>query len=191
MIVEFSVHDTEAYSVEQLLASPENNELIKDFKVGENAYGLERYLKEVAQKDEDNNFSRTYLVKDRTTGEVASYFSLRTGLITMQIEKEEFDSIPAIELSNFAVNQNYRRKHPDITRLGTYTFEFFILPIVKSLARYVGVNSLYIYALPEPKLIEHYSKMGFSRLPPKQEKFVQYHVKPKYDEGCIFMYQIL
>ena len=50
MIVEFSVYDTEAYSVEQLLASPENRELIKDFKVGENAYGLERYLKEVANK---------------------------------------------------------------------------------------------------------------------------------------------
>ena len=25
----------------------------------------------------------------------------------------------------------------------------------------------------------------------EQEKFVQNHVKPKYDEGCIFMYQPL
>ena len=40
-------------------------------------------------------------------------------------------------------------------------------------------------------LIEHYGKMGFSRLPPKQERFVQHHVKPKYDEDCIFMYQVL
>ena len=87
MIAEFSVHDTDAYSVEQLLASPENPELIKGFKVGENAYGLENYLKEVAESDETNNFSRTYLVKDRVTGEVVSYFSLRTGLITMQVEK--------------------------------------------------------------------------------------------------------
>lgn len=23
------------------------------------------------------------------------------------------------------------------------------------------------------------------------EQFVQFHVKPKYDDGCIFMYQIL
>lgn len=191
MIVELSVHDTEAYSVEQLLASPENIELIKDFKVGSNAYGLESYLKEAAQEDEHKNSSRTYLVKDKTTGEVVSYFSLRTGLITMQVKKEKFDSIPAIELSNFAVNQNYRKKHPGITRLGTYTFEFFVLPIVKCIAKYVGVNSLYIYALPESKLIEHYGKMGFSRLPPEQEKFVQHHVKPIYDEGCIFMYQVL
>lgn len=70
-------------------------------------------------------------------------------------------------------------------------FEFFVLPIVKCMAKYIGVNSLYIYALPEQKLIEHYGKMGFSRLPPKQERFVQHHVKPKYDEGCIFMYQVL
>ena len=30
-----------------------------------------------------------------------------------------------------------------------------------------------------------------SVLKKEQEKFVQNHVKPKYDEGCIFMYQPL
>lgn len=109
----------------------------------------------------------------------------------MQVEKEKFDSIPAIELSNFAVNQNYREKHSHIKQIGIYTFEFFVLPIVKCMAKYIGINSLYIYALPEQKLIEHYGKMGFSRMPPNQERFVQFHVKPKYDEGCIFMYQVL
>lgn len=48
-----------------------------------------------------------------------------------------------------------------------------------------------IYALPEERLMNHYKKMGFSRLPEAQEKFVQNHVKPKYDEDCIFMYQPL
>ena len=43
----------------------------------------------------------------------------------------------------------------------------------------------------EDYLIEHYQTMGFSRLPEQQEKFVQRHVKPKYDEGCIFMYQVI
>ncbi|MBR4630925.1 MAG: hypothetical protein IKO57_10895 [Treponema sp.] len=143
------------------------------------------------KNDENCNYSRTYLVKDKTTSEIVSYFSLRTGLITMQVEKEKFDSIPAIELSNFAVNQNYREKHSHIKQIGIYTFEFFVLPIVKCMAKYIGINSLYIYALPEQKLIEHYGKMGFSRLPPNQERFVQFHVKPKYDEGCIFMYQVL
>lgn len=191
MIIEFSVYDTEIYTVEHLFDSKNNQNLIAEFVAGNNAEGLSDYLKYVADEDEKNNFCRTYLVKDKTTEELASYFSLRTGLITMQVQNDKFDSIPAIELSNFAVNQKYREKHPDVSKLGTYTFEYFVLPIVQCMAKYIGVNALYIYALPNDKLIAHYRKMGFSRLPPKQEQFVQFHVKPKYDEGCIFMYQIL
>ena len=76
-------------------------------------------------------------------------------------------------------------------RMGLYAFKKFVLPIVQRMSVYVGVNALYVYALPEEKLIEHYRTMGFSRLPEHQEKFVQRHVKPKYDEGCIFMYQVI
>lgn len=191
MIVEFSVLDTKSYTVEHLLDSAENRELIKRFEVAKNAEELENYLKYVSFDDEANNFCRTYLVKDKTTNELACYFSLRTGLITMQVQGDKFDSIPALELSNFAVNHNYRKKHPDVSKLGTYAFEYFILPIAKCMAKYIGIHALYIYALPKDKLLDHYEKMGFSRLPPEQEKFVQFHVKPKYDEGCIFMYQIL
>ncbi len=55
----------------------------------------------------------------------------------------------------------------------------------------LGIKALYIYALPEDKLIEHYKKLGFQRLSKKEEQFVHSHVKPKYDDGCIFMYQML
>lgn len=135
--------------------------------------------------------ARTYLVKDKSTNELAGYFSLRSGLITIQAYHEDFETIPAIELSNFAVNKIYRKNHPDISMLGGYILKSFILPLANAMSRYIGVNSLYIYALPDEKLIGHYEKMGFSRLPKKQEKFVQKHVKPKYDEGCIFMFQNL
>ena len=74
---------------------------------------------------------------------------------------------------------------------GAYFFKRFILPLAQFVSEYVGVSTLYIYALPEDKLMNHYKKLGFSRLPEEQEKFVQNHVKPKYDEGCIFMYQPL
>lgn len=97
----------------------------------------------------------------------------------MQVYKEAFDSIPAIELSNFAVNEAYRTNHPEVKGIGAYTFKYFILPIARCLAKYIGISSLYIYALPEEKLINHYKKLGFVRLPPKQEKFIQHHVKPK------------
>ena len=189
MIVEFSVFDTPKLTIEHLFDSPKNPELISSFSAANNAYGLESYLKNQATKDERNNFARTYLVKDKATGELACYFSLRTGLITFQNVNDLFDTFPAIELSNFATNSIYRRNHPEIQKLGVHIFDVFILPIVRCMAKYVGVNSLYIYALPNDKLIDHYQIMGFTRLPADEEKFVQQHVKPKYDEGCIFMYQ--
>lgn len=191
MIVEFSVFDTPTYIIEHISDSQENLQQISEFEVGNNAKGLEFYLKEQALTDEKEKLCRTYLVKDKTTNELAGYFSLRTGLITLQVYKESFDSLPAIELANFALNSKYRQNHPDVKKLGFYFFREFVIPLAKALSNYVGVNSLYIYALPEEKLIEHYKTMGFSRLPFKQEKFVQHHVKPKYDEGCIFMYQTL
>lgn len=191
MIAEFSVFDTKDFSVEHLFDSPENSKLISAFEAGNEAFGLEDYLKYQSAQDEKLNNSRTYLVKDVLTGELMGYFSLRTGLITIQVKGDSFDSFPAIELANFAVNKRYKDSHPNVSELGFYTFRKFIFPIVNCLAKYVGVNSLYIYALPEKKLLKYYKKLGFSRLPKEQEKFVQHHVKPKYDEGCVFMYQTL
>lgn len=191
MVAEFSVYDTPLLAVEHLFDSEENESLISRFTAPNNAMGLESYLKNAAMDDERAGFARTYLVKDKQTGELACYFTLRAGLITMQVEEEAFDSIPAIELSNFAVNDEYRKKHTEARSIGRYSFEKFVLPIVRCMAQYVGVNALYIYALPNDRLIGYYNLMGFSRLPEEQEHFVQMHVKPKYDEGCIFMYQRL
>lgn len=190
-MLSFLFYDTPKLSVEHLFDSPENIKLISSFTVSNNAYGLEAYLKNVATDDERENNARTYLVKDKTTGELVCFFSLRSGLITIQSTDDAFDTTPAIELSNFATNASYRQNHKQVLSVGRYVFEMFILPITRCMAKYVGVNSLYIYALPNDKLIEHYSIMGFTRLPEDQEQFVQQHVKPKYDEGCIFMYQPL
>ena len=179
------------FVVEHLLGSPANRDLIRSFSVGKNATGLELFLKESAEMEELEKQSRTYLVKDRFTGELACYFSLRTGLVTIQVEDDAFDSLSAVELSNFAMNQNYKTAHPNVRKGGAYIFKRFILPLAHFVSEYIGVSVLYIYALPEERLISHYRTMGFSRLPPAQENFVQRHVKPKYDEGCIFMYQTL
>lgn len=181
------------FSVEHLFDSSENEKLVSEFKAMNDAQGLEDYLKYQSSEDEKNLYSRTYLIKDKVSGELACYFSLRSGLITIQANnyKEEFDTIPAVELSNFAMNGKYRENHPETHLLGFLFLKHFILPLAQTMSRYIGANSLYIYALPDEKLIEHYEKMGFSRLPKQQEKFVQKHVKPQYDEGCIFMFQNL
>ncbi|SHL22658.1 hypothetical protein [Fibrobacter sp. UWEL] len=192
MIASIEVFDTLKYSVEHLFDNEINSLLVEKFETSPNARGLEIYLRHCAVSDEVEHLSRTYLIKDRVTEELAGYFSLRTGLITRPVSGSSFDSVPAIELSNFAMDCNYKARHTgEMQHLGAYVFKYFVVPTVKAVAELIGVNSLYIYALPSGRLMEHYEKMGFLRLPPDEEMFVHNHVKPKYDNGCVFMYQVL
>lgn len=186
-------HDLFRY--EYLLTSMKNLDEIKAFNVAKpSGKGLEYYLKESAEYEERQKLNRTYLVKAKDTDEIVGYFSLRAGLFTLEDGTDNpinFYAVPAVELSNFAVNSAYRTKHPEVRKIGETMFRDFILPIARTVAELIGVQALYIYALPEDELIEHYSTFGFSRLEPELEEFVHKHVKPAYDESCIFMYQIL
>lgn len=196
MIFGFEINDEKNFAIEHIFDSPDNELLIQNFKVDkQSAKGLEYFLKYWAFPDEDEKSNRTYLIKDRTTGELAGYFSLRNGMITQQVnnlsEDDIFNSIPAIELSNFAVNSEYKKNHKDITKLGAYIFTTFILKLTQKLSEYTGIQVLYIYALPNEKLIKYYKTLGFTRLLPEDEKYVHAHIKPKYDQKCIFMYQTI
>lgn len=179
---------------EHLFDNPNNLEQIKNFAIRERSgFGLELYLKETAAFDEEHLLNSTYLVKDKKSHDIVGYFSLKTGLFTVESPTIEgyFDTIPSVELSNFAVNALYRANHPEVKQIGEILFRSFILPTVQHIQNFVAVKALYIYALPEDKLISHYQKLVFSRLDDEEEKFVHSHVKPKYDADCIFMYQIL
>lgn len=180
------------FYIQHLSENPENLTEIKSFSVSqESGAGLENYLKNVAPSDEESSFARTYLVKSKSTHEIAAYFTLRNGLFTLELSDDDFYTIPAVELSNFAVNSVFRTNHPEIEKIGYTVFSDFVLPIVHFIRSFSGVKALYIYALPEDRLISHYEKFGFMRLEEDEEKFVHSHVKPKYDMDCIFMYQVL
>ncbi|MBO6131701.1 MAG: hypothetical protein J6P28_07020 [Treponema sp.] len=45
----------------------------------------------------------------------------------------------------------------------------FVLPLIKYLRTFVGIQAIYIYALPQDKLIEYYKTMGFNRLDAEDE----------------------
>ena len=66
--------DTDDFVVEHLTGSTENRTLLKTFAAGNSADGLENYLKSSALDDEGAGESRTYLVKDSVSRELASYF---------------------------------------------------------------------------------------------------------------------
>ena len=98
------------FVVEHLTDVPDHLRLLETFNSYGKASGLEIYLKELALRDEKAHESRTYLVNDAMTGELAAYFSLRSCLIPISVTRSFFDTIPAVEVSNFAVNENYRSK---------------------------------------------------------------------------------
>lgn len=179
----------EDFCIEHLSGSKKHRRLISTFSAPNNAIGLEIYLKKHAIRDERRKESRTYLVTDAVSGELACYFSLRAGLIAIREDDEGFYTIPAVELSNFASSAIYRASSAKIAKIGAYIFDRFVLPIVRDTAGWIGIRCLYVYALPFEKLIAYYGKLGFSRLPEDAERFVHEHMKPLYDRDCVFMYQ--
>lgn len=183
--------DSVDFVVEHLTDSVEDRSLLRRFIAGKGADGLEGYLKSCALDDEYSGESRTYLVKDSVTRALACYFSLRTCLVPLAVDSETFVTIPAIELSNFAVNEQYRQSQKKVRKIGAYVFLEFILPIVKHTAGIVGAKWLCVYSLPMSGLMKYYETLGFRSLAPDDEAFVYSHVKPKYDTDCIFMYQCI
>ncbi len=167
--------------------------------------GLAYYLKEYSCEEENKNEMRTYLVRDYDTDECVGHFSLKAGLISLneveiEIEDEisggkrfvrEFDTLPGVELANFAVNSHYISNYPYQKGVGKVIFTKFIIPIVNLASQYIGIKMIYIFALPYEKLIARYSDYGFRKLSDDAEKDLYKRLKPRYDESCRFMYQLL
>mgnify|MGYP000919928590 CR=1 FL=1 len=187
-MVNLNALKTELYEVVHLSKNDLNQ--CNSFETKPGGKGLQIYLQKYAYADELTGISRTYLVKDIISGDLVAYFTLRTGLITVSRGfMKGFDTHTGIELANFAINEAYRNANEVIPNLGSYLFRRFIVPIVKEISNDVGAEFLYIYALPNDRLMAHYETMGFSKAPVKMEKCVYRHVKPVYDAGCKFMYR--
>ena len=180
-----------------LTHSPEDLEAIRDFAVvhPETGGGLERYLKEEALADEADGLMRTYLVRHGVTGELVGYFSLKAGLVALNEKRMPdssvaFDSVPGVELANFAINGIFQEKY-NLRGLGGILFRRLIVPLVLKFSESLGIYLIYIFALPQPRLIETYCNYGFQRLSARAESLLHKRLKPSYDESCIFMYQTL
>lgn len=163
----------------------------------EGGAGLVEYLRREALSDELAGLMRTYLVRDRDTLELAGYFSLKAGLASLnESERGEggagsFDTVPGVELANFAVNGAYLRAHPSVKGCGRIIFNDLVRRVVEDAAALVGVYIVYLFSLPEEKVIANYERYGFSRLGPDEEALLHARLKPRYDQSCVFMYMLL
>ena len=160
----------------------------------ETGSGLERYLKRHALADEDAGVMRTYLVRFKATRELVGFFSLKAGLVSLnEVPMQQtavFDTVPGVELANFAVNGAFAQRY-NARGLGFLLFSGLIEPFVREHAKTIGIYMLYLFALPFPKLLRTYENYGFRRLTPTDEKLLHQRLKPAYDDSCIFMYQLL
>ncbi|MBQ7200884.1 MAG: hypothetical protein IJS24_05880 [Eubacterium sp.] len=132
--------------------------------------GLADYLVHVSIQDEQMGIMRTYLVRDDYTDEIVGYYSLKSGMVSLNEHeigdgnKAVFDTLPGVELANFAVDQRYIEAHSR-RNVGLKVFRHFARPMALKYSKYIGAALLYIYALPEPTLISRYiEEYGFLRL---------------------------
>lgn len=113
------------------------------FVLHERGKGLEIYLKERSFIDERFNENRTYIVRDIITDEIVGYFSLKAGLFSIQESIDltigesvaNFETLPGIELAEFAINQRYIVAHPEKKGSGIIVFNDFVVPIVKKVQK--------------------------------------------------------
>lgn len=157
--------------------------------------GLVTYLQRLAFPDELAGTMRTYLVRDTGTDELAAYFSLKAGLATRNEAQEglhvEFDTVPGVELANFAVNGAYLEKHEKARGCGEVIFQLLVREVVRRAADIVGIALLYIFSLPNERVIANYERYGFHRLPAEDEERIHSRLKPRYDQKCVFMFAML
>ncbi len=206
---------SELFYCNHLGVSEKDEQDIMNFEIrDEKGAGLLYYIQHFAFSDEEEGTMRTYVVRDNRSSELVGYFSLKAGLISYNehnefvvddttgekmvddatgelVMRRAFDTLPGVELADFAVNQAYIKRHPDLKGVGLVIYNRFILPVIREAAETIGIKILYIFALPYDELILRYEKYGFTRLDPELEADLHTRLKPNYDGSCIFMYRML
>lgn len=184
----------EYYCCRLSAATPDDERDIMAFRpVDPRGAGLTAYLQRLAFPEELAGVMRTYLVRDRDNDELAGYFSLKAGLVTQdEVQlgggRAELDTVPGVELANFAVNGAYREAHPQSAGCGQTIYHELVMEVARRAAGVVGIALVYLFALPDERVIGAYRRYGFSRLSPEREERVHARIKPRYDAQCVFMY---
>ena len=172
--------------------------------------GLAPYLKRCAWAEDSNNEVRIYLIIDTAVNEIAGYFGLKAGMVAsskvdmISIDEQQriYDEegvkwlpsvLPGIEISHFAINDNYRRKistaNKPVKGLGAYFYPTFIYPLIEDVANKIGVNMIYLYAAGDEKLVSYYKDVFDFQTLDEEDFYVP--LEPDYDGGCTFMYRLL
>ena len=163
---------------------------LKSFRIQHDESQLTRYLVKYARKHEEECMNKTYLVRNKSTGCIFAWFSLKAATLPFN-QKDEIFLTPAIELTHFAVDERYKvpENVTDVMKTGEFIFWNFILPIVKEVAEKIACKDLFLFAINTPKLVDYYTQcLGFKEIENIDDKQFFEYEKPDYDSGCKFLY---
>lgn len=162
------------FSCERLKNDRNNKALINGFSCDRNP-NLACYLKTNAWHEDNHNHRAVYLIKEGN--KIVMYFSLQCGIL-IKCHKKEIggivntgscdkpvyaidtdkievnESLPAIEMAHFCVNDSYRKKkkkwdvkHGNQTyRVGAYCFYKYIAPLIIEMAEISGLRYIYLFS---------------------------------------------
>ncbi len=182
------------------------SDIVKEFP--DDIVGLQDYFQRAAWEDDINGYVKIYIIKHRWSRELIGYFGLKAGMVSIDsdnrnnimesIAKENNIklvpyTVPGIEISHFAINDNYRKKHSRdgvaLKGLGKYIYPTFIYPIIKKLSELAGIKIVYLNSVDGSGLAHYYEEsFGFHKVS-GEENIVA--IQPYYDNGCTFMYKII
>lgn len=192
----FTYDYDESLYLERLRDNIDNKNSIQDFVIDrefesamydENS-GLESYLKCDAWNDDEENNTKVFLIKSKKTNIIVAYFALKAGAIARGIMTESLIKqnqqylaekgikrfpgvIPGIEISHFAVNDNYRKLTGvnKASYIGRYLYPKFIHPLIEEVANYIGVKLIYLFAADD----DYRDGMSLSEI--EQLKLIRYY----------------
>lgn len=210
---------------EPLRSNSRNKELINKFYIErEKDYevlyeetgkiiGLCEFLKHCAWEEDKKGSLKVYVVKSYFSNDIIAYFALKAGMICLDSKERDVDAeksaksrgvklvpdiIPGIEISHFAINDAYRKKHNNVKKIGSYIYPEFIYPMLKKASKLIGVGMVYLYAADnsiDGHLINYYKKVfDFVEIKDDKSDDKSNYYRPVtsyYDDNCTFMYRSL
>jgi ribosomal protein S18 acetylase RimI-like enzyme len=157
----FSAKQSRFFKLEQLIAKTP----LTDFSCSVDEYN--DYLVADALRSQTDHVALTWLLRERTTGEIAAFMSLIADAIKLSITEKErhhlnypFKTIPAIKIAKLAVSRAFQQKYRGI---GT-----FMVQAAQRIARSCNDEYLAARFITVDADIEHdegvlsfYQKIGF------------------------------
>lgn len=120
----------------------------------DNPSHYEEYVRFCAVTDRNDGRTVTHLLLDGDANRIAGYIALRTGSMLTVGEDGKFVGIPALEIAEIAVDQDYERNN-----VGT-----LLVNIALDAAGYLRntlAGVMYIVACADPASVDFYRKQGF------------------------------